>query len=42
MFGMWPWKVSKWPWFLAEVAVQPFQDLATLIKIPPLLAFISH
>jgi hypothetical protein len=26
--GMWPWKVSKRPWFLAEVAVKPFWDLA--------------
>jgi hypothetical protein len=29
--GMWPWKVPKWPWFLTEVAVKPFWDLATLI-----------
>jgi hypothetical protein len=28
---MWPWKVPKWPWFLAEVAVKPFRDLATLV-----------
>jgi hypothetical protein len=28
--GMWPWKGPKWPWFLAEVAVKPFRDLATL------------
>jgi hypothetical protein len=28
---MWPWKVPKWPWFSAEVAVKPFWDLATLI-----------
>jgi hypothetical protein len=28
---MWPWKVSKWPWFWAEVAVKAWRDLATLI-----------
>jgi hypothetical protein len=27
---MWPWKVPKWPWFSAEVAVNPWRDLATL------------
>jgi hypothetical protein len=31
--GMWPWKVPKWPWFLAEVAVKPFWDLATLLAL---------
>jgi hypothetical protein len=24
------WKVPKWSWFLTEVAVKPFWDLATL------------
>jgi hypothetical protein len=28
---MWPWKVAKWPWFWAEVAVKAWRDLATLI-----------
>jgi hypothetical protein len=28
---MWPWKVPKWPWFWAEVAVKAWQDLATLL-----------
>jgi hypothetical protein len=28
---MWQWKVPKWPWFLNEVAVKPFWDLATLL-----------
>jgi hypothetical protein len=27
---MWLWKVSKWPWFWAEVAVKAWWDLATL------------
>ncbi len=26
----WPWKLQKWPWFLANVAVNACQDLATL------------
>jgi hypothetical protein len=30
IFGMWPWKVPKWPWFWAEVAVKVWPDLATL------------
>jgi hypothetical protein len=29
-YGMWPWKVPKWPWFWAEVAVKAWRDLATL------------
>jgi hypothetical protein len=29
--GMWPWKVPKWPWFWAEVAVKAWRDLATLL-----------
>jgi hypothetical protein len=31
IYGMWPWKVPKWPWFWAEVAVKACRDLATLI-----------
>jgi hypothetical protein len=31
IYGMWPWKVAKWPWFWAEVAVKAWRDLATLI-----------
>jgi hypothetical protein len=31
--GMWPWKVPKWPWFLAKVAVKPFRDLSTLVHL---------
>jgi hypothetical protein len=27
-----PWKVPKWPWFWAEMAVKARRDLATLIK----------
>jgi hypothetical protein len=30
IYGMWPWKVPKWPWFWAEVAVKAWRDLATL------------
>jgi hypothetical protein len=30
IYGMWPRKVSKWPWFWAEVAVKAWRDLATL------------
>jgi hypothetical protein len=30
IYGMWPWKVPKWLWFWAEVAVKDWQDLATL------------
>jgi hypothetical protein len=33
MYGMWPWKVPKWPWFLAEVAVMAWRDLATLVTL---------
>jgi hypothetical protein len=29
-FRMWPWKVPKWPWFWAEVAVKAWRGLATL------------
>jgi hypothetical protein len=32
VYGMWPWKVPKWPWFGAEVAVKAWRDLATLIE----------
>jgi hypothetical protein len=28
VYGMWPWKVPKWPWFWAEVAVKALRDLA--------------
>jgi hypothetical protein len=31
IYGMWPWEVSKWPWFWPEVAVKAWRDLATLI-----------
>jgi hypothetical protein len=31
-YRMWPWKVPKWPWFSAEVAVNPWRDLVTLIN----------
>jgi hypothetical protein len=34
---IWPWKVPKWPWFLAEVAVKPFWNLAILIFFRPLV-----
>jgi hypothetical protein len=30
IYGMWPWKVPKWLWFWAEVAVKAWRDLATL------------
>jgi hypothetical protein len=30
IYGMWPWKVQKWLWFWAEVAVKAWRDLATL------------
>jgi hypothetical protein len=30
-YGLWPWKVPKWQWFSAKVAVNPLQDLATLL-----------
>jgi hypothetical protein len=30
IYGMWPWKVPKWPWFWAKVAVNAWRDLATL------------
>jgi hypothetical protein len=30
IYGMWPWKVPKWPWFRDEVAVKAWPDLATL------------
>jgi hypothetical protein len=30
-YGMKPWKVLKWPWFWAKVAVKAWRDLATLI-----------
>jgi hypothetical protein len=30
IYGVWPWKVSKWPWFWAEVAVKSWRNLATL------------
>jgi hypothetical protein len=33
IYGMWPWKVPKWPWFWAEVAVNSWRDLATLLAI---------
>jgi hypothetical protein len=33
IYGMWPWKVAKWPWFWAEVAVKAWRDLATLIVV---------
>jgi hypothetical protein len=33
IYGMWPWKVPKWPWFWAEVAVKAWRDLATLNMI---------
>ncbi len=32
IFDRWPWKLRKWPWFLANAAVIACQDLATLIK----------
>jgi hypothetical protein len=31
MYGMWTWKVLKWPWFLVEVAAKAWRDLATLV-----------
>jgi hypothetical protein len=31
VYGVWPWKVPKWPWFWAEVAVKAWRDLATLL-----------
>jgi hypothetical protein len=31
IYRMWPWKEPKWPWFLAEVAVKAWRDLATLL-----------
>jgi hypothetical protein len=30
IYCKWPWKVLKWPWFGAEVAVKVWWDLATL------------
>jgi hypothetical protein len=33
IYGMWPWKVPKSPWFWAEVAVKAWQDLATLVVL---------
>jgi hypothetical protein len=30
IYGMWPWKVPKWPWFWSKVAVKVWRDLATL------------
>jgi hypothetical protein len=30
IYVMWPWKMPKWPWFWAEVAVKTGRDLATL------------
>jgi hypothetical protein len=32
IYCMWPWKVPKWPWFWAEVAVKAWRDMATLWK----------
>ena len=32
-FDWWPWKLQKWPWFLADVAVNACQDLATLWEL---------
>jgi hypothetical protein len=32
IYGMWPWKVPKWPWFWAEVAVKAWQDLSPVFK----------
>jgi hypothetical protein len=37
IYGMWPWEVSKWPWFWPEVAVKTWPDLATLNCKPVLL-----
>ena len=34
-FDRWPWKLWKWPWFLANVAVNAYQDLATLNTCRP-------
>jgi hypothetical protein len=31
IYMVWPWKVPKWPWFWAEVAVKAWRDLATLV-----------
>jgi hypothetical protein len=31
IYGMWLWKVPKWPWFWAEVAVKAWRNLATLV-----------
>jgi hypothetical protein len=37
IYGLWPWMAPKWPWFWAEVAVNAWQDLGTLLGI---LAFV--
>jgi hypothetical protein len=34
IYGVWPWEVPKWPWFWAEVAVNAWRDLATLLALP--------
>jgi hypothetical protein len=34
IYGMWAWKVPKWPWFWAEVAVNALRDLAMLTFCP--------
>jgi hypothetical protein len=31
IYGMGPWKVLKWVWFWAEVAVKAWRNLATLL-----------
>jgi hypothetical protein len=31
IYGVWPWEVPKWPWFWAEVAVNAWRDMATLV-----------
>jgi hypothetical protein len=39
---MWPWKVAKWPWVWAEVAVKAWRDLTTLDRTITLMLVQSY